>query len=440
MALPRAIRRTNSITYLLAGVLVIGFLIFLLTGSSSSDTVSTAKRKVQTAAAHPLSPPTAPFLKAASEDGKRSPPPVVHYHLNNVTNTPDPIANEETVLILTPLTRFYPGYWSNIMAFNYPHNLIAIGFIIPKTREGNAATAALQTAIATTQSGPEAKRFASISILRQDFDPPLDSQDEKERHKKENQKMRRAAMSRARNSLLFTTMGPTTSWILWLDADIVESPSSLIQDLASHDKPIIVANCFQRFENEKGKKDVRPYDYNSWQDSQIAADMAANMASDEILFEGYHDMPTYRTLMAMTADTSETRDQRVEVQLDGVGGTALLVKAEVHRDGAMFPPFPFYHLIETEGFAKMAKRLGWGCWGLPNYFVSISNALRLTGSKLTLACSRCTILTNNIWSHYIASLGSIFSPNGTDFIFTITRRHGNSWSSSGMEGKSKGFI
>ena len=58
------------------------------------------------------------------------------------------------------------------------------------------------------------------------------------------------------------------------------------------------------------------------------------------------------------------------VELDGVGGTALLVKAEVHRDGAMFPPFPFYHLIETEGFAKMAKRLGWQSYGLPNYHVS----------------------------------------------------------------------
>ena len=47
----------------------------------------------------------------------------------------------------------------------------------------------------------------------------------------------------------------------------------------------------------------------------------------------------------------------------------MLVKAEVHRDGAMFPPFAFYHLIETEGFAKMAKRLGWESWGAPNYFV-----------------------------------------------------------------------
>ncbi len=68
--------------------------------------------------------------------------------------------------------------------------------------------------------------------------------------------------------------------------------------------------------------------------------------------------------------SEEAGDPRAEVELDGVGGTALLVKAEVHRDGAMFPPFPFYHLIETEGFAKMASRLGWKSWGLPNYLVS----------------------------------------------------------------------
>ena len=93
------------------------------------------------------------------------------------------------------------------------------------------------------------------------------------------------------------------------------------------------------------------------------------MGPDEIILEGYAEMATYRTLMAMLADTSETRDTKKLMLLDGVGGTVLMVKAEVHRDGAMFPPFSFYHLIETEGFAKMAKRLGWESWGLPNYFV-----------------------------------------------------------------------
>ncbi|KAL8865602.1 MAG: hypothetical protein Q9174_006802 [Haloplaca sp. 1 TL-2023] len=370
MALPRAIRRTNPTTMVLACLLTLGFLVFIFSPSSSNAaTVSTAKRKFDSAAAHPLSPPTAPFQKAASLKGKRPPPPVVHYHMNNLTTTPDPVGNQEHVLVLTPLARFYQGYWDNLLALSYPHSLIAIGFITPKTREGNAATAALQAAIAQTQNGPEEQRFASISILRQDFDPPISSQDESERHKKANQKNRRSAMSRARNSLLFTTIGPSTSWVLWLDADIVETPPTLIQDLTSHDKPVIVPNCFQRFKNDKGQMDIRPYDYNSWQDSQTAADLAAKMPADDILMEGYSDMATYRTLMAKTADTSERRDQKAVIPLDGVGGTALLVKAEVHRDGAMFPPFAFYHLMETEGFAKMAKRLGWSCWGLPNYFV-----------------------------------------------------------------------
>ena len=255
------------------------------------------------------------------------------------------------------------------MSLTYPHHLIAIGFIIPKNKEGNAATAALQAAIQKTQSGAEAKRFASITILRQDFETP-GGQDEAERHKMENQRARRGAMSRARNSLLFTTIGPSTAWVLWLDSDIVETPPTLIEDLAHHDKPIVVPNCFQRYVGDDGKKAIRPYDYNSWQDSDQAQALAAKMGPEDILVEGYHDMATYRTLMAGIADTSDSRDQTKIMSLDGVGGTALLVKAEVHRDGAMFPPFPFYHLIETEGFARMAQRLGWTCWGLPNYFVS----------------------------------------------------------------------
>lgn len=51
--------------------------------------------------------------------------------------------------------------------------------------------------------------------------------------------------------------------------------------------------------------------------------------------------------------------------------TALMVKAGVHRDGATFPAFPFYHLLESEGFAKMARRLGYTCWGLPQYLVTL---------------------------------------------------------------------
>src|SRR5690606_13604009 len=64
------------------------------------------------------------------------------------------------------------------------------------------------------------------------------------------------------------------------------------------------------------------------------------------------------------------------VKLDSVGGTMLLVKADLHRDGLVFPAFP-YGLenerrrpgrgeIETEGLGLMAYDMGYECWGLPN--------------------------------------------------------------------------
>jgi hypothetical protein len=67
------------------------------------------------------------------------------------------------------------------------------------------------------------------------------------------------------------------------------------------------------------------------------------------------------------------------VRLDAVGGTMLLVRADVHRDGLIFPAFPygvqsakirpkgvnFWHgELETEGFGIMAADMGIQCWGL----------------------------------------------------------------------------
>lgn len=76
-----------------------------------------------------------------------------------------------------------------------------------------------------------------------------------------------------------------------------------------------------------------------------------------------------------------------EVPLDGIGGVNILVKADVHRSGTLglllehcwyrliivqginFPCYAFENQAETEGFAKMARRAGYGVYGLPNYVV-----------------------------------------------------------------------
>lgn len=287
------------------------------------------------------------------------------YQMNGLKSTSRAADNREKVLILTPIARFYDEYWENLNKLSYPHELIELGFIVPHTAQGDAALRQLEKAVRKVQTGPKKDRFAKVSILRQDTDS-MGSQSEKDRHALEAQKERRAQMSLARNSLLFSTIAHDTAWILWLDSDIVETPPTLIQDLARHDKALIVPNCYQRYTDKNGPA-IRPYDYNSWQDSDTAQELASKMRDDEILVEGYAEMATYRTLMAHLYNADD--DVHSEMELDGVGGTALLVKAEVHRDGAMFPPFPFYHLMETEGFAKMAKRLGYQAYGLPNYLI-----------------------------------------------------------------------
>lgn len=291
---------------------------------------------------------------------------ISHYDLNSLKASGNALKNNEKVLILTPMANFHEKYWENLLNLNYPKELIELGFILPRTSDGDIALKKLENAVKLAQSDKNSK-FSKITILRQDNDSPI-SQLEKDRHALKAQKERRSQMATARNSLLFSSIGPFTSWILWLDSDIIETPNTLIEDLTSFDKPVIAANCYQRyFDNELNEESIRPYDFNNWAESDEGLRLASIMSDDEIIVEGYAEIVTYRPLMAHFYD--KIGDINEMMPLDGVGGTCLMVKADVHRDGAMFPNFPFYHLIETEGFAKMCKRLGYEVFGLPNYLV-----------------------------------------------------------------------
>lgn len=82
---------------------------------------------------------------------------------------------------------------------------------------------------------------------------------------------------------------------------------------------------------------------------------------------GYRQYDTGRTYMARMGDWRDNKDE--EMELDGIGGVNILVKADVHRSGINFPSYAFENQAETEGFAKMAKRAGYQVIGLPNYVV-----------------------------------------------------------------------
>ena len=70
-------------------------------------------------------------------------------------------------------------------------------------------------------------------------------QDVKDRHKFEAQGPRRKAMGRARNYLLSSALKPEHSWVYWRDADIIDSPQKILEDLIAHNKDVIVPSmCF----------------------------------------------------------------------------------------------------------------------------------------------------------------------------------------------------
>ena len=60
--------------------------------------------------------------------------------------------------------------------------------------------------------------------------------------------------------------------------------------------------------------------------------------------------------------------------IDSVGGTALLIRADLHRNGLNFPAFSHRGYIETEGLAMIAKDMGHTCWALPELIITHADA------------------------------------------------------------------
>lgn len=108
-------------------------------------------------------------------------------------------------------------------------------------------------------------------------------------------------------------------------------------------------------------------DYNSWIESDKGRRLRQTLDPDTVLAEGYKEYDTGRTYLVGMGDWRKNKDE--EVELDGIGGVNILVKADVHRTGINFPAYAFENQAETEGFARMAKRAGYQVYGLPNYVV-----------------------------------------------------------------------
>lgn len=237
----------------------------------------------------------------------------------------------DSVLILTPLKDAAPHlatYWRLLASLTYPRRQISLGFL-----EGDSRDDTARQLLAELE--PLRRDFASADLWRHDFGfvlPPGTH-----RSDPSIQPERRSVLARARNHLLAHALRDQ-DWVLWLDVDLAYYPPDIIERLLEIEQKIVQPHCVL----DPGGP---TFDQNGWRDKGR-----------------YH--------------LDDLRDEGAVVPLDAVGGTMLLIHADLHRDGLIFPPFRYRPghprarggdgELETEGLGLMAADMGETCWGLPH--------------------------------------------------------------------------
>jgi Anp1 len=235
------------------------------------------------------------------------------------------------VLILTPVKDAdgcIEGYCHRIRTLTYPHDLISVGFLESDSSDSTYPT--------LTRLLPVLQReFRGVTLCKKDFgfQIPIGVH----RSAGSIQVERRSVLAKSRNQLLFRALGDE-DWVLWLDVDIIEYPPDILQQLLGAGKDIVQPHCVLDYGGPT-------FDQNGWRDH-------GRVHLDDLRSAG--DL----------------------VELDAVGGTMLLVRADLHRDGLIFPPFRYGQEnpkirdgrgeLETEGLGIMAEDMGSQCWGMPN--------------------------------------------------------------------------
>lgn len=242
----------------------------------------------------------------------------------------------EKVLILTPVKdakAHLPDYFERLLALSYPKAQTCVALL-----EGDSADGTFEAL--SKQADTHRQSFCSLEIFKHDYGYHIPAG--LPRWASAVQKARRQILARSRNQLLFRALRDH-DWVLWLDVDVIDYPSNLLETLISHDLPILHPDCVTTPGGES-------FDKNAWKDGGQ---------------KHMHDL----------------RGTGQAVRIDSVGGTVLLIRGDCHRDGLIFPPYPYgvecpairtkhpvwgRGEIETEGLAMMARDMGLQCWGLPD--------------------------------------------------------------------------
>ncbi|MFO1184538.1 MAG: glycosyltransferase [Bauldia sp.] len=164
------------------------------------------------------------------------------------------------------------------------------------------------------------------------------------------QRSRRAGLAKVRNHLIDVGLDASDDWALWIDIDVWRFPPDIVSRLRAANARIVVPNCVTR-------PGGPTYDLNTFRSSWNYPRHVYHRHLRDGLFQ-----PPARFRGRLYLDGLRHSDR---VELDGVGGTMLLVDAALHRAGLRFPEQPYRELIETEGFGQMAADLGIRPVGLP---------------------------------------------------------------------------
>lgn len=157
-------------------------------------------------------------------------------NLDNMTRA----MTHDRVLILTPLrdaASHLRQYFLLLSELTYPHQAIDLAFLVGDCKDDTLST--LNSELARMQLESNSQRFRSAMVIRKDFGDST-GQSVEERHSFRAQGTRRKAIGRARNYLLYTALRPVHDWVYWRDVDIVENPSSILEDFMEHDKDVLV--------------------------------------------------------------------------------------------------------------------------------------------------------------------------------------------------------
>ncbi len=244
------------------------------------------------------------------------------------------------VLILTPIknaSQFVPGYFELAARLDYPRGKLTLAFL-----EGDSDDGTYE--LLQDHAHRHRADFASIDLYQHDFALQLEG----ERWAQDKQFVRRSVIAKCRN-MLFKLSDRGANRILWIDADVIDYPTDILRRLLEVNKPITVPNCVQI-------PGGASFDLNSFKFKSGTQNVAWAYTADGII------QPPRGSGRLYLEDFRGTE----MVELDGVGGTMLLVDAALHRHGIMFPDYSYRGYLDTEGFAMQAKDHGISCWGVPD--------------------------------------------------------------------------